>query len=296
INALLKNRYPVINLKQAMDLLDKKSLPSCPVVITFDDGFQTIDKYAIPILRQNGLPSTIFVTSYYCINPHPVFRLVVQYMLWKTSYEQVDLTGMGLPLSGRKPLRNIEHRNKIAWQIIDYAETELEENDRHHMALELGARLGLPYRDIAESGALSIMNAGEIESLSTDGVDIQLHTHRHHFPEDPISGKREISDNRSILEPLVGKGLNHFCYPSGLWSENHFSILREERVECAVTCDTGFNYPDTPRLALRRFLDGQHISSIEFEAELSGLMEIMRKLRSKGQSLFRKFNRGCLLL
>jgi len=56
--------------------------------------------------------------------------------------------------------------------------------------------------------------------------------------------------------------------------------LKHEHVESAVTCDTGLNYADTPRLALKRFLDCQHVSEIEFEAELSGLKEIMRKARS----------------
>jgi hypothetical protein len=32
-------------------------------------------------------------------------------------------------------------------------------------------------------------------------------------------------------------------------------------------------------MELRRFLDGEHISQVEFEAELSGLMELARKAR-----------------
>jgi len=289
INLLVKKRYPVIDLKEAMQLLNKKSLPPCSVVITFDDGFRPIDKYALTILSQYDLPSTVFVTTYYCIKQNPVFRLVVQYMFWKTSRQEVDLTGLGIPFSGRMPLRTMEALDRLTWQIIDYAEAELEESDRKRIAIELGVRLGVSYNDIVESGSLCIMDTQEIKHIAASrGTDIQLHTHRHTFPEDRGVALREIKDNRSVLEPLVGKRLTHFCYPSGAWSQQHFQILKESNIESAVTCDTGLNYADTTRFALKRFLDGQHISNIEFEAELSGLMEIMRKVRSSVQAIFRR--------
>jgi hypothetical protein len=42
---------------------------------------------------------------------------------------------------------------------------------------------------------------------------------------------------------------------------------------------SGFNYPETERMELRRFLDGENISQVEFEAELSGILEWGRKAR-----------------
>lgn len=291
INLLIENRYPVISLDKALHLLDKKALPSCAVVITFDDGFKTIDTYGLPILREHCLPTTLFCTTYYCINQNPVFRLVIQYMFWKTHSLEIDLSGMKLPMSGLFSLRSAEDRDRIAWQIINYAEGMLHEDDRHRIGRELGRRLDVPYGEIVENGALSIMNPQDIERVAQEGIDIQLHTHRHNFPEVPIAAKTEIEDNRSVLEPILAKRLVHFCYPSGVWSERHFPILKQEGIESAATCDPGFNYSDTHRFALRRFLDGQHISTIEFEAELSGLMEIIRELRNKKRALFHQANR-----
>lgn len=50
-------------------------------------------------------------------------------------------------------------------------------------------------------------------------------------------------------------------------------------IESATTCLSGFNYPNTARLELRRFLDGENIAQVEFEAEISGFLELGRKLR-----------------
>ncbi len=113
-----------------------------------------------------------------------------------------------------------------------------------------------------------------------DGIDVQLHTHRHRLPSDRSSILNELADNRAILEPIVGKELHHFCYPSGKWSPDDLPILAHAGMRSAVTCDPGLNYPDTPVLALKRFLDGENIAKIEFEAEFVGYMELLRRLRN----------------
>jgi hypothetical protein len=57
-------------------------------------------------------------------------------------------------------------------------------------------------------------------------------------------------------------------------------------IDSAVTCEPGFNYRQTSKLALKRFLDGAHIPQIEFEAELSGFNELIRPIKSGVKSFF----------
>ena len=124
------------------------------------------------------------------------------------------------------------------------------------------------------------MNREEIQSLVARGVDIQLHTHRHHLPLDEMRAKKEILDNKTVLEPLVGKQLQHLCYPSGVWSQELWPWLTNVGIQSAMTCEAGLNYPETPKLGLKRFLDGEYITQIEFEAELAGYSELLRHMRS----------------
>ena len=51
-------------------------------------------------------------------------------------------------------------------------------------------------------------------------------------------------------------------------------------METATTCEPGLNSPSTPRLSLHRFLDGEDITQIEFEAEVSGFTELLRSVRN----------------
>jgi hypothetical protein len=91
---------------------------------------------------------------------------------------------------------------------------------------------------------------------------------------------RELRDNENALERITGRRCVHFCYPSGLWSEKHWPWLQESGVQTAVTCEPGLNNFATPRYALRRFLDGEDISQIEFEAEIFGFAEVLRSVRA----------------
>jgi len=274
IEWLVRKRYPVLPLHEAVERLSDGTLPRCAVVLTFDDGAYSTWRLGVPVLREHNLPATIYVTTYYSVKQTPVFRIAIQYMFWKTRAPQVDVSGLGLPSGGVRTLPNAS----VAWEIIDYAESNLDDAARCKLAAELGGRLGVPYDEIARSRAFSIMNADEIREAAQAGIDIQLHAHRHRLPEDADSVRREIRDNRAVLEPLVGRPLRHFCYPSGVWSSKQHAPLRDEGVLSATTCDGGLNCRDTPPLALRRFLDGEQVSDIEFEAELCGFAELLRRL------------------
>jgi hypothetical protein len=58
-----------------------------------------------------------------------------------------------------------------------------------------------------------------------------------------------------------------------------FPWLESEGVRTATTCERGLNYADTPRLALRRLLDGEDLTAIEVEAEVCGVLELLRRAR-----------------
>jgi len=270
---LARKRYPVLPLGEAVERLQDGSLPPCAVVLTFDDGAFSTWRLGTPVLREYKLPGTFYVSTYYSVKQTPVFRITVQYMFWKTRAAQVDLSGLELPVSGTHVLPD----SALVWKIIEHGESSLDDVARCTLAAELGSRLSVSYEDIVRSRAFSIMTADEIREAVHAGLDIQLHTHRHRLPNDPELARREILDNRAVLEPLVGGPLRHLCYPSGAWSRKHFAPLQDEGILSATTCDGGLNYRDTPPLALRRFLDGEGISDIEFEAELSGFAELLRR-------------------
>lgn len=275
---LAQHHIPVLDLDRALTLLNQGQLPANATVITVDDGFYSTYRLAFDVLREHSFPATIYVTTYYLVKNHPVFRLAVQYLFWKTPKTELTVTGLAGMNAGQKSLHTPQAKDAVMWDIIQHAESDCDETQREALLGELGIRLAVDYADLVKQRLFHLMTLEEIRTMVKAGIDIQLHTHRHRFPEDEQT-LRELADNRAILEPLVGKPLQHFCYPSGVWSEAHWPWLERANVKSATTCDPGLNYADTPRFALHRFLDGENISQLEFEAEICGFNELLRRVR-----------------
>jgi peptidoglycan/xylan/chitin deacetylase (PgdA/CDA1 family) len=117
----------------------------------------------------------------------------------------------------------------------------------------------------------------EAATLPAQGVDLQLHTHRHRFPgRDPEALADEIEANRASLNRFAAGPFRHLCYPSGEYDRDAFPQLAALGIVSATTTVPGMNGAGTPPLELRRFLDSENCSPIRFEAELSGFLELVR--------------------
>ncbi|QDT73337.1 Polysaccharide deacetylase [Lacipirellula limnantheis] len=278
LKILTRNSYPVLPLREALQRLNSGTLPSCATVLTYDDGFYGNYKHWSALYEECPLPSTIYVTTYYVIKTTPVFRLAIQYMFLKSTRSELVLDGLPGVTPGLLDLKDVDRKTSCMWELILHAESALNESERVLLGRELGSRLGMSFEQLAMYRGLSLMNFNEIRDLSKRGVDIQLHTHRHRFPPDRECVTQEIKDNRAALEQLVDGPLDHMCYPSGVFSPLQWKWLEQLGVKSATTCEPGLNGSQTPRFALRRFLDAESISEIEFEAELSGFSDVCRRI------------------
>jgi peptidoglycan/xylan/chitin deacetylase (PgdA/CDA1 family) len=281
LRTIAEQRLHVLPLDEAVNRLAHGDLPPRAIVITIDDGFYGTYRLAWPMLQRYGFPATIYATSYYSVKEHPVFGLVIHYMLWKTSADRLDLGELGTPLRGTAGCRDRTQRDELARTITAYGETKCSEDERVALARRLGHMLGVNYDALVESRIMSLMTLTEIKTLAAAGADIQAHTHRHRFPLVTEEAGRELDDNRNALEPAIGSRLEHFCYPSGEWFEEQWAWLRARGFKSATTCEAGLNYCSTPPFALRRFLDGEDITQLEFEAELSGCAAVLRRARAR---------------
>lgn len=268
----------VLPLDEAVERLYAGTLPPDAVVITVDDGFNAVEALALPELRRHGLPATVYVTSYYVEHESPVFRLAVQYLFWKAGPRRVSLAGVPGAPQGEVDLADPRQAEQAQWACIEHGETRCSEAQRVELCRQLAGPLGVSYDELSRARLLHLMTPIQLRALEAGGIDIQLHTHRHRFPsDDRDAAVREIADNRRCLAGWVGGERNHFCYPSGQFEPCQFDWLDAMGVKSATTCLPGLNTRATPRHALRRFLDGENIHALEFEAALSGFSDLVRR-------------------
>jgi peptidoglycan/xylan/chitin deacetylase (PgdA/CDA1 family) len=278
---LSAKRFPVLDLQDAIVKLSAGTLPEGATVITIDDGFYSVLHCALPLLQSLSFPATVYITTYYCRKETPIFRLMLQYIFWKTRDSELDLSDLPAPLTGRVRLTDQQESGRVMWDLIRFGETQVPEPERVKLAEMIAGRLHVDYKKLFEGRHLSLMNESELKELVSADIDIQLHTHRHQLPPGQKSIiQQEITDNRAVLEPIARKPLRHLCYPSGIWSEQSWPYLTDMQVTSATTCDPGLNIAATPALGLKRFLDGENISQIEFESEMCGFNDFLRRIRS----------------
>lgn len=61
---LAKHDWTVLRLSDLTDFLQgRRALPRRSVVLTIDDGYESVHRHALPLLRRFGVPATLFVVS-----------------------------------------------------------------------------------------------------------------------------------------------------------------------------------------------------------------------------------------
>ncbi|RZK02422.1 MAG: hypothetical protein EOO76_06800 [Novosphingobium sp.] len=275
--------YTVLPLSEAVDRLADGSLPRDPVTITIDDGFHSVHAIAREVLHRYAFPSTLYLTSYYFEKSTPIFQLAVDYMCWKSPKRRVDLSRLGVTALAEASAFDLTPENRAAAsaQIFAHGTTQLDEAGRVALSQRLGEALDVDYAKIRKGRQFSLISPEEARELEAGGMAIELHTHRHQFPECPIAAATELRDNRAAIEPLLGRPLDHFCYPSGRWHHTHRPVLEDAAIKSATTCQAGLARKGANLLALPRILDDNRVSQIEFEAEVSGFTDLLRRFRGK---------------
>jgi hypothetical protein len=222
-------------------------------------------------LQEFDLPATLYLTTYYTDYQRPVFDLMCSYLLWLGRTETLnfkELTGQ----DGKTELHSNAAREAALSELQTFVRArQLSAAAKDEFAAKLSAHLDVDYARLLEQRVMHNLSPAEVKQLADDGVDIQLHTHRHRTPKDRELFLREIDDNRSRIHEMTGRATTHFCYPSGRYAAAFLPWLQVAGVVSATTCESGFASPNSNPLLLPRFLDNENLSDIEFESWLKGV-------------------------
>lgn len=283
--AMLKSGgYVVLPLGEALERLRAGSLPPRSVAITFDDGVWDFYPQAYPVLKKYGFPATVYLTTYYSNANRPVFNVFCSYLLWKARDKTVE-ANPALGLFHKIDLRIPEVRESTRAGLIEFAKREgLSGEAKDNLARELAIYLELPYEEYVRKRILHILRPDEVTLLARDGIDFELHTHRHRVPQEKALFEREIEDNRMWIQKMTGQTAAHFCYPCGESRSVFFPWMRQLGVKSAVTCIPGFASRQSDPLMLPRLVDVTSLGEVEFEGWLAGPCSFLPR-RSRARQL-----------
>ena len=267
----------VLPLTEAIERLYRGDLPERAVCLTFDDGYYDFFARVQPRLRQYRFPATVYLNTLRCEHNLPLVRIGLSYVLWKSRRTQIDGTGVPGLENRVYTFTTSEERTKVATTIHDsLIARDAEQAELDAVLRDVSGRVGVSYDTLVSERQLTLMRPEEVSALAAEGVDFQLHTHRHANPVDPAKFLHEIRDNSWRIAAMTGRRPTHFCYPSGIYRQLDFSILESEGVTSATTTEPGIVSATEPRLLLPRFVDMNVVSDAEFACWLSGLAPWLR--------------------
>lgn len=257
-----------------LDYLSNKNKPDNAVVITIDDGWASTLTIAAPLLTQFKFPYTIYLTTESVLAQQPIFHILLDYLLRK-SLGKV----LAVKLSDDKSIQATITLQNIPELISNIEQCKSRQHDTN-LLKKVAANLGFSIDSLIDKKIFSLLFVEDVKALSQSGTDIQLHTHSHHnYIDDELVFNNEITINQDHIENITGIKPIHHCYPSGSFTSAYFDYLKPLGIKTATTCIPGFCDNSSNKFALPRFLDGENIPQIIFEAEVSGVLELLRKLK-----------------
>jgi len=152
----------------------------------------------------------------------------------------------------------------------------------------IAERLSIDYERILAKRILHLLSPEEVVELVAEGVDIQLHTHRHHAPQKRESFLVELKENRAFISKFT-KLPRHFAYPHGLYEECYADWLSSFGVTSATTCASGLATKYSNPYNLPRLVDTSSLRLLELEGWLSGFAKFFPRKQSREASLIPPF-------
>ncbi|PHS73876.1 MAG: polysaccharide deacetylase [Porticoccus sp.] len=269
--------YPVLSLSEALTRRKNNTLPANTVVLTIDDGWYGSYLHMLPELEKHQFSATLYVTTYYSEKQWPVANVALHYLVSRTDLARVRLADLGIPSDQVYDLAESDQRSGLATTLQCHLEQLPGEYERQVFLWQVAGQLGFDRELICSEKWFHLASPPQVQEMSRRGLDIQLHTHRHRISKaGHFCVEEEIENNRAQLEPLTEQPLQHFCYPSGVYDRTIWPDLKKLGIASATTTASGLVGRGAEIYALPRILDGEHVSDLEFEAELSGLLELKR--------------------
>lgn len=218
--------YEFISLDSLYNVLSKRKTKNKKkvVVLTFDDGYSDVYKYAYPILKKYNVPLNLYLTTGFPDNKAVLWWYLVEELIRDKSEIRIEFKEENIRINCKTPDEKQEvfifFRNLILNNYHDYL--NILEN--------IFSKNGINIYNKSKDFALSWEEI--IEMSKNPLVCIGAHTVNH-----PIFNKLtkdeivdEIMNSKTIIEKHICKEVQHFAYPFGgkdEVGEREFKILKE---------------------------------------------------------------------
>jgi peptidoglycan/xylan/chitin deacetylase (PgdA/CDA1 family) len=230
--------YKFATIGEALDVMSgARTAHEDLCVVTFDDGYRDVYRYAYPVLKEMGVPAITYlpadlIGTNHRFNHDRLFHLVhsVQAKGYQPLFDVLPEPAAGLMvevMSGRK---------RLSAALDDFIGVHSSATLMDTIRV-LEERLGPGAQLMPEQGDL--MNWDEVRTMARDGFEFGAHTLGHvvltHEPLDVV--EREVRESKAIIERELGTPVRDFAYCNGWYSDDVIDVLMRNGFRSAVTTE-----------------------------------------------------------
>ena len=271
--------YHVVPLDQLLDPSVSSRDGKPLAAITFDDGYKNVYRVAYPVLRQLGLPATVFVI--------PDFSLHGRMPWWERLRALVAGTRRPVaivPIQGMRryvPLITVGDREELLVQLA--AELHrVPPEAREESLTRLAADLGAEERSQPRSAPLSV---DELREMISGGITVGSHGRSHdsflHLSYQALFA--ELTESKQILELVTGQPVTWLAYPYGDYSGTSIDAVRRAGYRGAVTTSPRLYDSAADPHAIPRICVDDKLSFAHFIVAVSGLGDFLKSVLRIGK-------------
>jgi len=277
----IKRHYRVLSLCEMVEELQDSSSQRQGVVVTFDDGYLGTYTEAFPILREYGIPATVYVTAGSVESGEVPWYDRIFSRFQRAPSEVI----VNLDSERSFRLTDFASRVEAATATVLYLRT-LPDEERQQWCDSFERAIPVPDSELQGS----MMSWDQVREMRQAGISIGCHTVSHPVLSrlSPEVLRQELVESKSLIEDRVDGVVDDFAFPFGKSRDCGTigsKVLSALGFRTAVTTILGVNQPNTDRFRLRRMVQGDEPSIAMFAFRLQRLFFCPADEESAGLSL-----------
>lgn len=266
--AFVRRHYELVGLDEALARSAQRTSGGKPLaVVTFDDGHTSLPDLLLPIVRQEGLPVTVYLATGHIESGQAYWFDRVVTALQTEGPLELDLRDAGLGLWHLNA-----HHGAENWSLLSALMERLklvEAPQRDAIVERIERQVSALRRP--RFAPLRPMRPDDVRGMAEEPlVTIGAHSHCHRLLDRiPLEEARDSMDtSRRLLEQWSSRQVVHFAYPNGNHNPALVRLSESMGFRSAVTTRKGICLPGESRHAMRRIPVGRYDDMTRFRYNL----------------------------
>lgn len=274
----LKKHFKVVSLTEAVYLLNTGKLMTPTAVITFDDGYQNNYDCAFPILYEENLPATIFLTSSLINTDLTIWTGVLHNAFSNTENATFKWRGTSFNL------KSIQNKQRALATVKADLKKEPYSVLKNEMGKIVSELINSDTSRIDESSPYKILDSKSIQKMADSNlIDFGAHTHTHPILANLSRQEQEseILKSIEIVKSVTAQSCTLFAYPNGGksdYNDDTISILEKSDIEATVSTNEGTCSSKTPIMELNRFGIGADMNMVTFKLVVHNIINRLKTI------------------